>query len=188
MIVSAIEDAGERRAGESQRAETTRRDQRLDRHRPGMKGRHVGLAQRDPGVLARRRHRLGVGGRGRERLLAEHVLASRGGAHDPLAVQAVRQRHVDRLDLGIVEHGLVGSVGPQGLEGAGSTVGAAQAPDRDQARPGARDDRRQHRLASDLRRGADHAPADRHVSSRRPRARWAHPRGYSIAARPRARR
>ena len=46
-----------------------------------------------------------------DRLFAEHVLACLGGAHGPRHVQVIGQRIVDRVDLRIGQHLLVGAVG-----------------------------------------------------------------------------
>ena len=179
MVVGPIESSGEGGPGEPQRAEAAGRNERLDRPRPWMERGHVGLEERHAGLCARGSHRLRVGGRRRQWLFAEHVLSGRGGSLHPLPVQAVRQRDVDRVDLGIVEQRRVGAVGARGPEAAAPAVGGAFARHCDEARPGARDDRRQHRLLRDLRGGADHAPADR------PRRRQVSPPSITTASPPR---
>ena len=54
------------------------------------------------GLLRRGDHRLGVGERARQRLLAEHVLARGEQALDDLAVQVVGDHDADRVDVGRV--------------------------------------------------------------------------------------
>ena len=59
------------------------RHEGIDGRRAGMKRRHVRLDERHPGGRARRRHRRRVRGRGRQRLLAQDVLAREDGALHP---------------------------------------------------------------------------------------------------------
>ena len=76
---------------------------------------HERLAQQSAAPLGGvecRDHLLGVA---RERLLAEHVLAGLERFDRPLGVQRVRQRDVDRLDLGVGEQVLVRAVGARNL-------------------------------------------------------------------------
>ncbi len=56
-----------------------------------------------------------VGGQ-RDRLLAEHVLARVGGANGPGHVQVIRQRIVDRVDLGIGDQLVVRAVRARNAE------------------------------------------------------------------------
>ena len=172
MIVRAIERAGEDSPGEPQGTQASGRDERLDGLRPGMERRHVGLEKRHAGDRARRHHRLRVGGRGRQRLFAEHVLAGGGGALHPLPVQAVRQRDVDRLDLGIIEQVGVATVGARGAETERGAGGRTLACHRDEPRSAGRGDRRQHRLLRVLRGGADDTPTE---GRRRPHDQLASP-------------
>ena len=63
-----------------------------------------GLHDHEPGVaVVRLRHGPGLVGVGRERLLAQDVLAGLEGGHGPVPVQAVGQRVVDGVDLGVVD-------------------------------------------------------------------------------------
>ena len=73
---------------------------------PLAQGRHVRLGHvrialaQDHLVAARGvEHRLGLGRRHGDRLLAQHVLAGLGGADRPFGVHAVGQRDVDRIDV-----------------------------------------------------------------------------------------
>ena len=60
-------------------------------------------------LVARRDQGEDIGGRQAKRLLAKHVLAGREGPRRPLDVQVVGQRHVQRVDAGIVDQRFVGS-------------------------------------------------------------------------------
>ena len=113
---------------------------------------------------ARRRHLLGVGRRGSERFLAEHVLARGGGALHPGPVEAVRERNVDRLDVGVVEQPGVRSIGSLGAEPLAG-VGLALTRDRDEPCGVAGSDHGEGCPASDARLGMRH---------RRPEHRFAH--------------
>ena len=64
---------------------------------------HERLAQQSAAPLGGVECRIHLLGVARERLLAEHVLAGLERFDRPLGVQRVRQRDVDRLDLGIGE-------------------------------------------------------------------------------------
>ena len=52
-------------------------------------------------------HPFGVGGRQRQRLLAQDVLAGAGGGDRPLGVEVVRQRDVDGVHVRVGEQRLV---------------------------------------------------------------------------------
>ena len=71
----------------------------------------------------------------RDRLLAEDVLAGRGGGHGQLDMRAVRRRDVDDLDVRVVEQRRVRSVGALDAELVGERLGRAvvTAADRDDA-------------------------------------------------------
>jgi hypothetical protein len=64
----------------------------------------------EPGFLSGRRDVGRFGGVGRERLLAQHVLARRDRLERPRRVQRIGQRVVHRVDLRIGEHLVVGAV------------------------------------------------------------------------------
>ena len=68
-----------------------------------------------PVALGRVERRLDVGRVARQRLLAQHVLAGLERPDRPLAVQRVRQRDVDGLDLRVGEQLLVRAVGLRDL-------------------------------------------------------------------------
>ena len=100
---------------------------------------------------------VGVGDGRRDRLLAQHVLAGIGGPFDPLAVHPVRQRDVDRLDVGMVEHVVVGA-GGEVVPGLGDR--AAERGGGDESGPVGGVDRRHDGSGGHHRPGADHADAD----------------------------
>ena len=64
----------------------------------------------DAGAVPHREQRFRFGCIHRDRLLAEHVLASFGGPNRPRDVKMIGQRVVDRLDVGIGEQFFVRSV------------------------------------------------------------------------------
>jgi hypothetical protein len=70
-----------------------------------------GLDEPVAGSLRRLAHPLGLDGIRGEGFLAEHVLSRLQRADRPLAVQAVRERIVDRVDRRIVEQRLIARVG-----------------------------------------------------------------------------
>ena len=59
-----------------------------------------------------------VGGRHGQRLLAQDVLAGPSRGDRPLGVEVVRQRDVDRVDVGVGEERLVRAVGASGCRAA----------------------------------------------------------------------
>ena len=71
------------------------------------------LHHHEPGAIGDRRDLLGLGGVAGERLLAQHVLARFERGDRPLRVQAVGQRVVDRVDVGIGEEVGVGVEHPR---------------------------------------------------------------------------
>src|SRR5262249_9462960 len=95
----------------------------------------------------------------RQRLLAEDVLACFERPDRPLAVQRVRERDVDRLDVGILEQRLVAPVRTLDVPflrvGLGPTLLAAR--DGDQRRPVRRTEPRDE-LPVDVGRGDDSPP------------------------------
>ena len=98
-----------------------------------------------------------------ERLLAQHVLSGLEGADRPLDVHGVRERDVDRLDVGILEERLIAPV--CALDLAPARVGIRPARSRlatATGRPG-RDSSAREDEVVDLRRRED-APADCRVS------------------------
>jgi len=56
-------------------------------------------------------------------LLKHHVLLLAGGEHGPGQVQAGGERHIDDVDVGVVQDGLVGAVH---LGGGGEVVGGGE--------------------------------------------------------------
>ena len=71
---------------------------------------HHALHQHAPGSLGGVERGLDVGRPARQRLLGERVLAGLEGADRPRDVERVGKRHVDRVDLRVVEQRLVGAV------------------------------------------------------------------------------
>ena len=84
---------------------------------------HERLAQQSAAPLGGVECRIHLLRVAREWLLAEHVLAGLERLDRPLGVQRVRQRDVDRLDLGIGEQVLVRAVGARDLPLAGVRLG-----------------------------------------------------------------
>jgi hypothetical protein len=73
---------------------------------------HEGLHEEHACGLAAVDHLLGLGGRHRQRLLAQHVLAGRRRPQRPRRMEVVGQRDVHGLDVRIVEELLVAAVVP----------------------------------------------------------------------------
>ena len=71
---------------------------------------HERLHQQAAGAVGGVEGLLDLGGGPRERLLAQHVLAGLERADRPRHVERVRQRDVDRLDVGVLEKRLVAPV------------------------------------------------------------------------------
>ena len=94
------------------------------------------LHQHPAGAGGGSRHRLGLGRVGRERLLAEHVLAGIEGADGPLGVQPVGQGVVDGLDLRVGQQRLVAGIDMPHALACRESVGAPRVARRH------RDDRR----------------------------------------------
>ena len=80
-----------------------------------------GLHQEQALLPSRLAQDLGLRRVHRERLLTQHVFASRQGQHHILIVVRVRRGHVDDVDVGVIHEGLVVTVG--GAGGAGDLVG-----------------------------------------------------------------
>ncbi len=66
------------------------------------------LAENLPALPRRLRHPLSLDRIGRERLLAQHVLARSQRRNRPFAVQRIRQRIVDNVEAGIIDKIVVG--------------------------------------------------------------------------------
>ena len=112
--------------------------------------------------VARRDQGDDIGSRQAKRLLAQHVLARREGPRRPLDVQVVGQRHVQRVDPGIVDQRVVGievARDAEFLRQRLRLVGAARR-DADQGR-GRRPCHRRDEPRSRDRRPAEDAPSDR---------------------------
>ena len=80
----------------------------------------------EPAAVSRRRDLLGLGGVGRERLLAQDVLAGCDRLQRPLGVQPVRQRVVDRIDVRIADDVVVRCVHLRDLVLARELLGAGR--------------------------------------------------------------
>jgi hypothetical protein len=74
---------------------------------------HERLHQNETGLVRAIERLLDLRRVTRVRLLAQDVLAGRERSQRPLVVEAVRQRVVDGVDVGIVEELLVGAVRPR---------------------------------------------------------------------------
>ena len=109
-----------------------------------------------------------AGGPPRKRLLAEHVLAGLRGAHGPLDVQRVGQRHVHGVDVRVGEQRLVAPVRARDavLGGVGLGTRLVAARHRDDV-DGIRERRAGEHGAVDLRR-REQAQPQRHLVSHPP--------------------
>ncbi len=105
---------------------------------------------------------LGLDGGERDGLLAEHMLAGPRRRQGQWHMEVIGQGVIDRLDIGIGQHGLIGAIGPGNAELAGPALGPLLLPRRDRQdldlpafqHPG------QHLRDPDSGR-ADHAPPHR---------------------------
>ena len=144
------------------------------------------FAEQLAGALGRLGHARGLRGVGGQRLLAEHVLACLERTDRPCAVQAVRQRIVDGVDLGIGEQRLVGRVraweAVLGRELLGSRAVARGDRRNDDVRDVARRANQRHRRDP---RGSENADANGSCWSRlRLRARAPGGRGSKVGVNP----
>ena len=94
-----------------------------------------GLDEHAARLLGGLRHASGLVGVGCQGLLAQDVLSGLQGAKRPLAVQGVRQRVVDRVDLAIVEQLVVAAVHPRDAVLAGEAAGSIEVARRDRDHP-----------------------------------------------------
>ena len=88
-------------------ADGTRSDQLDDAGGQRVEAVHESFAEEGAGLPRGVDHGVGFVGRNGERLLAEHVLAGFRRTDRPFGMCRVRRRDIDRLDLGVVEHGLI---------------------------------------------------------------------------------
>jgi hypothetical protein len=105
-----LEHEAERSADEPHPAERALRDQFGDAVRLRVVAVHERLHQDEAGLVRAIERLVHLCRVPRVGLLAQHVLAGVERSHRPLVVEAVRQRVVDSVDVGIVEELLVGAV------------------------------------------------------------------------------
>src|SRR2546423_11888313 len=126
---------------------------------------HEALGEHEPFLLREVDPLLDVGRTPGERLLAEHVLPRLERAHHPFDVQRVRERDVDRVDLGIAEQRVVAPVCP--LDPVLPRIRLRPSPiaacDGDHLDAVGDARAREHEAVHACRR--EHAPADGHSSS-----------------------
>src|SRR5581483_5113398 len=110
-VAGVVERVAEGGADEPHRPDRALVDQLAQAPRLRRVAVHERFRDEQPGLLGRVEHGLRLLRVGGQRLLAEHVLAGLERPDRPLAVERVRQRDVDRLDVRILEQRLVRAVG-----------------------------------------------------------------------------
>ncbi len=109
-VVPVVERVAERGADEPQLADRSLVDELFGTLRLRVVAPHERLAQQLAGAVGSVERRLDVADAARQRFLAQHVLAGLERSDRPFAVQRVRKRDVDGLDLRIRQQCVVRAV------------------------------------------------------------------------------
>ncbi len=118
-VVGVEQAVGEERLDRADGADRARLHEILRASPLRVMAHHESLGDEPSGLVARGDQHPRLFRVERDRLLAEHVLARLQRLDRPGHVQLVRQRIVDRLDLGVREQRLVGAVGAGDPEASG---------------------------------------------------------------------